>query len=164
MVENQGSYRAAAQQAGSMTSFAVNTHQDRPGFWDSLLPSEPTFPQFDATASQNPFSQLPATGGHQSVNSGLPPWGSSTAQEHSQAFPVNAFESSSDGSETSSDDDCEMLGTPGIQDLSSDQAGELLFYQYRRARKAWRRFTGRPVRRFRRKFKKVLGWSILMWL
>ena len=72
MVDNQESYRAAAQQTGSMTSFAVNTHRDRPGLWDSLLPSEPTFPQFDAATPQDPFSHMQAAGGHQSVNSGLP--------------------------------------------------------------------------------------------
>eukprot|EP00974_Lingulodinium_polyedra_P020265 1958672-Lingulodinium_polyedra.AAC.1 len=34
--------------------------------------------------------------------------------------------------------------------MGEAEAAEVLLNQYRRARRAWRRFTGKPVRRFRR--------------
>ena len=133
MVNLQDSYRAISQQTGSMASFAVNAQPSNPGFWDSLLPQESAFPAFgsgqDPFAGQNPFldahiSQVQTAGGPQRANSGLPPWGASSSDPVYMQSNWDQ-ESSEDGSETSSDDDEEILETPGM-DLPPDQQGQLL--------------------------------------
>ena len=43
---------------------------------------------------------------------------------------------------------------PDIAGMSEQDAHEHIYYQYRNAKRNWRRFTGRPVHRFRRSFKK----------
>ena len=40
--------------------------------------------------------------------------------------------------------------------MNEAEAAEAIFLQYRMAKRTWRRFTGRPVRRFRKTFKKTL--------
>ena len=55
---------------------------------------------------------------------------------------------------TSSDNGSDALDMPDLSRMNDTEAAEQLFYQYRKARRTWRRFTGKPVRRFRRDFKK----------
>ena len=57
-------------------------------------------------------------------------------------------------SATSSDDPNEQVGMPDLSQMGNDEAAEAVFYQYRNAKKVWRRFTGKPARRFRRAFKR----------
>merc|ERR1711994_186934 len=78
-------------------------------------------------------------------------------EEYPPAFPaVQAVDDSSSASDTSSDDGNEVLDGPDTSQMTEADAAEAVFYRYRQARRAWRRFTGKPVRRFRRNFKKTL--------
>ena len=43
---------------------------------------------------------------------------------------------------------------PDVTNMTDDDASHAIYLQYRRTKKHWRKFTGRPVRKFRRKFKK----------
>ena len=44
---------------------------------------------------------------------------------------------------------------PGILHMTEAQAAEHVYMEYRAAKKTWRRFTGKPVRHFRRTVKKA---------
>ena len=55
---------------------------------------------------------------------------------------------------TSSDNGSETLDMPDLSRMNDKEAAEQLFYQYRKAKRTWRRFTGKLVRRFRRDFKR----------
>ena len=57
-------------------------------------------------------------------------------------------------SATSSDDGYEDTNMPDLSQLTNAEAAEIVYYQYRAAKRNWRKFTGRPVRRFRRFFKR----------
>ena len=75
------------------------------------------------------------------------------------AYPTHQSEaeSSDTATSTSSDDGTETLpNCPDLSAMSEAQAAEALFYQYRTAKRNWRRFTAKPVRKFRRHFKKTL--------
>eukprot|EP00974_Lingulodinium_polyedra_P083109 8048457-Lingulodinium_polyedra.AAC.1 len=43
--------------------------------------------------------------------------------------------------------------------MAEPEAAEVMFNNYRRARRAWRRFAGKPVRRLRVDFKRAIRWS-----
>ena len=81
-------------------------------------------------------------------------WGNS-GPDASQATGSRSHDESSmsvpSSSATSSDDGQEFIETPeGLEDMPIDQATELVYMTYRRGKRFWRRFTGRPVRAFRR--------------
>ena len=57
-------------------------------------------------------------------------------------------------SDTSSDDDGEIIVEPGLENMTNAEAAEHIYMQYRRGKRLWRRFTGKPVRRFRRTLKR----------
>ena len=40
--------------------------------------------------------------------------------------------------------------------MGDAEASEAIFYHYRSAKRVWRRFTGKPVRKFRRYFKRTI--------
>ena len=116
--------------------------------WDTLLPSTLT--------SGNPF-----------VAWSDPGQASNPLQPSSQnaSFPVNLdtddqdedWEDATSSSATSSDEGDELIPdsfNPGTSAMTDAEASEALFYQHRMAKKAWRRFNGKPVRRFRRFFKR----------
>ena len=83
------------------------------------------------------------------------PWhgGGQSADSSSAAYPVDV-ESDPSSSATSSDYEDEDIDMDDLYDMSDADAAEAVYLQYRRAKRKWRRFTGRPVRRFRRGFKK----------
>ena len=66
----------------------------------------------------------------------------------SWTFPSNQYEETESSSATSSDEgDLDETQTlPGIEGMSEQDAHEHVFYQYRNAKRVWRRLTGRPVR------------------
>ena len=66
------------------------------------------------------------------------------------AFPAIPMSDDSTDSETSSDNDSEELPDPGVSHMSQAEAAEHIYMQYRKARRTWRRFTDKPVRKFRR--------------
>ena len=88
-------------------------------------------------------------------------WDRSGSQEEasgSQAwtFPSAQEDASESTSATSSDDGerDDTIWDPEIEGMNDQDAAEHIYYQYRSAKRNWRRYTGRPVRRFRRTFKK----------
>ena len=84
-----------------------------------------------------------------------------------QAYPTQQQQQGEDelwddsnGTLTSSDDGTEHIVVPDVSHMSEADAAEHIFYQYRNAKRVWRRFTGKPVRRFRsglRHFAKARG-------
>ena len=127
---------------------------------------------WDIAASQgllqhDPFAswQQDYMGGDHEIDIQYPaPGAGSSAAPCASAMPpdvsgsyaaVNQDDSDDDSSSmTSSDNGSDTLNMPDLSRLSDAEAAEQLFYQYRTARRTWRRFTGKPVRRFRRTFKK----------
>ena len=79
--------------------------------------------------------------------------GASTQPE--MAFPVHNYEED-DGtdSDTSSDDGNEDIEAMDVSNLTEEQAAEAIYMAYRKAKRHWRRFTGKPVRKFRRHFRR----------
>ena len=57
-------------------------------------------------------------------------------------------------SETSSDSGQEDVGGPDTTRMSEQEAASVIYMAYRRAKRVWRRFTGKPVRKFRRSFRR----------
>ena len=55
--------------------------------------------------------------------------------------------------DTSSDSGNEVSQTPGIENMSQADASAQIYLEHRRAKKTWRRFTGKPVRKCRRRFR-----------
>ena len=72
------------------------------------------------------------------------------------AYATDEMEDEDSSSATSSDDGEEIVDVMDLSRLGDAEAAEQLFYQYRKAKKNWRRFTGKPVRRFRRDFKRSI--------
>ncbi len=72
-----------------------------------------------------------------------------------QAFPVvdNGDVTETD-TDTSDEDEDDFVGAPDVSRMSEEQAHETLYWAYKRAKKQWRRFTGKPVRKFRRFIKR----------
>ena len=62
-----------------------------------------------------------------------------------------------DSSATSSDSGTEQLPEPAVGGMSPPDAAHHIYMQMRTAKRTWRRFTGRPVRKFRRFFKARRG-------
>ena len=70
------------------------------------------------------------------------------------AYPTFApGEDTDTDSDTSSDSGTEELSPRGFDQTSQSEAAEHIYLQYRKAKKRWRRFTGKPVRKFRRYLK-----------
>ena len=77
--------------------------------------------------------------------------------EDTYAFPVdNDWQSDPSSSATSSDYQDDEIEMPDLSSMTDADAAEMIYLQYRKAKRTWRRFTGRPVRRFRRRFKKFM--------
>jgi hypothetical protein len=76
-----------------------------------------------------------------------------------QAYTTNAETGTDDDdddgtdTDTSSDDWTEDIQLPEIAHMPEQEAAEHIYWMYRRAKRIWRRFTGKPVRRFRRAIK-----------
>ena len=126
-----------------VASFLSSTQGGRgeDDLWDALVPQP--------LASDDPFAAW------QDCH---PAAGSSSWHDQrysaEESYAVNEIDDdSSSSSATSSDDGHEDTGMPDLSQLSNAEAAESIYYQYRAAKRNWRRFTGRPVRRFRRVFK-----------
>ena len=70
------------------------------------------------------------------------------------AYPAYDQEDDGTDSDTSSDDGYEDVGGPNTANVSEQEAAETIYMAYRRAKRVWRRYTDKPVRKFRRHFKK----------
>ena len=127
------------------TGESIGEHQGSQGMWDSLLPQAPP-------ASQPDFLAAWAAPGA-SWSEGRPAEAPTTP-----AYPTYENDTMGDSTETatSSDDGMEEVTGPDISQMNEAQAAEAIYMQYRQAKRTWRRFTGRPVRRFRTNFKKTL--------
>ena len=74
-----------------------------------------------------------------------------TADQHTfwQGVPELDEDSATD-TDTSSDSGLEEVDMSDLRGMTDHEASELVYWQYRTAKKRWRRLTQRPVRRFRR--------------
>ena len=142
-------------------------HQARPGayFTDGdVAYSQQEGTTLNATAREVYYGETPqptqpwaawAAGGRNTPDSGGPlgsPYSPMSYQDDygASAFPAIPMSDDSTDSETSSDNDSEELPDPGVSQMSQAEAAEHIYMQYRKARRTWRRFTGKPVRKFRR--------------
>ena len=151
--------------------------QARPGHYLTGQDQEDTMEAFfegsqqpttmTGSASQDPYSvwgqgaypaisegHQPEAGGSYGTDGFIPAYDGS---DYTQAFPSIEEEDGTD-SETSSDDGGEIIQDTSIDGLGEAEIGERLFMAYRRARRQWRRYTGKPVRRFRRTIKHMKKW------
>ena len=71
-------------------------------------------------------------------------------------FDTQTYEET-DSSATSSDSGTEQLPEPAVSGMSSAEAAHHIYMQMRAAKRTWRPFTGRPVRKFRRFFQASKG-------
>ena len=144
--------RTTADAGGAGTYFERSQQGLTPGsVWDSLLPQEP--------GSADPFAAW-ATGREPTQQPGVP-WESGNAEPWSQsaypamAFPVTDYtEDDGTNTDTSSDSGHEVVAGPDTSRMSEAEAASTIYMAYRGAKRTWRRFTGKPVRKFRRTFKK----------
>ena len=58
--------------------------------------------------------------------------------------------------ETSPDSGHEEIDQSDVRGMTEPEAAEFIFLQYRKYRRKWRRFQRKPVRRFRRMYRKVI--------
>ena len=91
-----------------------------------------------------------ATGGGNNPEAGLASGSQYSPLAYQDSYGINAYPAipmsdDSTDSETSSDNDSEELPDPGISQMSQAEAAEHIYMQYRKARRTWRRFTGKPV-------------------
>ena len=101
-------------------------------FWDQSQPQ-----------SADPFGSWSSWGGQQA--------GGDPQQSYAVAPSQQNMEMDSESSSaTSSDDGRETVDIPDTSRLDDAHASEALYLAYRKAKRQWRRFTGKPVRRFRR--------------
>ena len=154
LTDNQGTLREAAQNSPSMSSFFGNQQTGQDGHvWDNLVPAPPNpFDMWAAggeggtTDASQAYLQSGNSGGNRTVDT----WGQMTSYP---ALSVDEDDSGTD-TDTSSDDGVEDTQPIDITGMSEPDACEAVYLAYRRAKRNWRRFTGKPVRRFRRHFKR----------
>ena len=119
----------------------------------------------DPHSSLPPLWDAPTHNNHYDIcgNNGPPQVQQGTWHGHGpthNAYQTVRHEDSDDdytsSSATSSDSDghVPLAGMPDVTNMTDDDASHAIYLQYRRTKKHWRKFTGRPVRKFRRKFKK----------
>ena len=94
-----------------------------------------------------------------SQNSGGYWGGVSTEPWAQQAFPVDQHYEEDDGTDTdtSSDSGAEDIPRPDVSNMTDAAAAHTIYMAYRNAKRNWRRFTGKPVRKFRRHFRRHFG-------
>jgi hypothetical protein len=139
----QGAYLAEQPVGGTIPSYFGSHGAQQHDQWPDLQ-AQPLF----AAGGTDPFATWGAGGGQ-----------SAETDPTITACPVhsaNQLDSGTD-SDTSSDDGHEELPDPSISQMTERQAAEHIYLGYRAAKKAWRLFTGKPVRHFRRNLKRVRG-------
>ena len=137
------------------------------GPWDSLVPRDLMPPPAgNAFATWTQGGSWNAEAQPRVIHSSeYPPdeYAYATGLQHHGWQPPEQDEESSSESCTSSDDGEEQLeGWPDMSTMTEPEASENIYFRYRNGRRMWRRFTGNPVRRFRRTFRRHLkkkGWG-----
>ena len=97
--------------------------------------------------------QQPADPAWESWQPGITPgdgWPDAAVAGAYPGFQADDVSSDDTSSMTSSDSGREEIDMSDLRDLNDRDAAEQVFWQYRHHRRKWRRFTGKPVRRFRR--------------
>ena len=94
-----------------------------------------------------------------SQNSGGYWGGVSTEPWSQQAFPVDQYYEEDDGTDTdtSSGSGAEDIPRPDVSNMTDAAAAHTIYMAYWNAKRNWRRFTGKPVRKFRRHFRRHFG-------
>ena len=80
-------------------------------------------------------------------------WGNSGTVQSGQQGGQASQEVDWSSSATSSDDGQEYVEVPDIGHLEPNVAAEHVYLMYRKRKRMWRRYTGRPTRTFRRHFR-----------
>ena len=154
-----GAYLAGdsgSQQQEGVTPTAADAQH---AYWGQTAGRRTSPASWDVAASST-TDWAASGGGH--PEAGYPGWasGSTAPQSNVIAYPTEAEEyyigdeDDEDSSATSSDSGNEEIPEiPGLEQLSQAEAAEHIYLQFRRAKRTWRRFTGRPVRKFRKNFK-----------
>ncbi len=123
-------------------------HALEPDTWQPAGQTDP-FSYWQSEATGSNYGGL-YPGGGQQADTGEYEW------YQTQAYPTEEeeWEDITDtDTDTSSDDGMEALPDPGVSHLDDPSAAEHLYWIYRQAKRTWRRFTGKPVRKFRRAMK-----------
>ena len=84
--------------------------------------------------------------------------GQSDAQSQPQPDASSSSDATGSDTDTSSDSGNEKIDMTDVAGLTQKQAEAKIFWQYREHKRKWRRFTNKPVRKFRRhvnRFKKT---------
>ena len=135
-------------------------------FWDSLLPQDPNDNPFAAWSNEGQH-EPPGESGHTATWGGTyagGPWGSEHTEPWAatggaqQAFPVDYYdEDDGTDTDTSSDSGTENIAQPDVSSMSEAAATHAIYMAYRNAKRNWRRFSGKPVRKFRRHFRRYFS-------
>ena len=80
-------------------------------------------------------------------------WGNSGTAQSGQQGGQASQEMEWSSSATSSDDGQEYVEVPDVGHLEPSVAAEHVYLMYRKHKRMWRRYTGRPTRTFRRHFR-----------
>ena len=160
----QGPFRQARPGAYCAEPENMQTqHQQLQSYWSEWSDPEHQWPlaQQPVAAWASPYS------GSQWAEAGGASWtsGSQWAEAGTDTWyptqPGLAYfdtqqQEETDSSATSSDSGTEQLPEPAVGGMSPPDAAHHIYMQMRNAKRTWRRFTGRPVRKFRRFFKNTL--------
>ena len=76
------------------------------------------------------------------------------AQSQPQYDASSSSDATGTDTDTSSDSGNEKIDMSDVAGLTNQQAGAKIFWQYREHKRKWRRFTNKPVRKFRRHVKR----------
>ncbi len=154
-----GAYLAGDSGSQQQEGVTPNAADAQHAYWGHAAGRRTSPASWDVAASST-TDWAASGGGH--PEAGYPGWasGSTAPQGNVIAYPTEAEEyyigddDDEDSSATSSDSGNEAIPEiPGLEQLSQAEAAEHIYLQFRRAKRTWRRFTGRPVRKFRNNFK-----------
>ena len=141
VTDQQGDAIAQSPGTQQQTYFGRNQSASDQGDWGSA--------PWEATAGTIPFTDWTGGGSHWAEPTGHL---ADTGEVYAADYEEESWASTT--TDTSSDSGEEDLQAPDVSQLSEAESTEQIYLRYRRAKRTWRRFTGRPVRKFRRHIKR----------
>ena len=141
VTDQQGDAIVQSPGTQQQTYFGRNQSASDQGDWGSA--------PWEATAGTIPFTDWTGGGSHWAEPTGHL---ADTGEVYAADYEEESWASTT--TDTSSDSGEEDLQAPDVSQLSEAEATEQIYLRYRRAKRTWRRFTGRPVRKFRRHIKR----------
>ena len=152
---NRGAYHAMQQSA--LATPTLQTYFQSPGFGDDMAwPDAQPDTAWESWQPSNYAEAYPVYQPPAYMHPDMPHDGSIDEQLYlaEDVWEGDSFDSGTN-SDTSSDDGTEAINMDDLQGLSVQDASVKAFLQYRHARRKWRRFTNKRVRKVRRRFKKT---------